>query len=116
VEETPVGASPDLVNHVWFQVDVKRPRNVFPRRGLGEERAEATIVSRWGAFDKATIGLDVSDQREREKRRRMKLHSDRVRRYRVPLRGISSDDVRRVQETYSRHFRSGHRPGRRGQR
>lgn len=37
---------------------------MFPRRGLGEERAEAIIIGRWGAFDEATIGLDKSDQRK----------------------------------------------------
>ena len=67
MEETPVGTSPDLVDHVWLQVDVQRPRDVFSRRSLGEERAEAIVISRWGAFDEATVGLDVSDQRESDR-------------------------------------------------
>lgn len=67
MEETPVCAIPNLVDHVGLKINVKRPRNVFSGRGLGEERAEATII--WGAFDKATIGLDESDQRDATKER-----------------------------------------------
>jgi hypothetical protein len=41
VEELTVLAGADFVNHIWLEIDVKRPRDVFPRRGLGEESTEA---------------------------------------------------------------------------
>lgn len=57
VEETPVGARPDLVDDIGFEIDVKRARDVLSRRGLREESAEAVIVGRGRALNETTVRL-----------------------------------------------------------
>jgi len=59
VEELTVLARADLVNHVWLEVDVKRTRDVFPRRRLGEEgtKAVGAISSHGVVASKAAVRL-----------------------------------------------------------
>jgi hypothetical protein len=57
MEEAPVRARPDLIDHIGLQIDVERPRNVLARGGLREESAEAIIVSRRRSFDQTTVRL-----------------------------------------------------------
>jgi hypothetical protein len=57
VEEAPERATPDLVDNVGLQVDIEGTRNMFSRRSLGEESAEALIAGRAGSFDQTAIGL-----------------------------------------------------------
>ena len=59
MEETPVGAGPDLIDDVGLEVDVKRAGDVLARRGLGEEGAEAIVVGGGGAVNETTIGLSA---------------------------------------------------------
>ena len=61
MEETPVGARPDLIDDVGLKVDVKRAGNVLARGGLGEERAETIIVGDC-AVSETTIGLFKTSQ------------------------------------------------------
>ena len=58
VEETPVGASANLVNDIGLEIDVKGARDKFARRRLGEESTEAiwVMVGRW--VDEATFRLE----------------------------------------------------------
>ena len=60
MEETPVYATPNLIDDVRFQIDVEGTRNVFARRGLREEGTETVVVGR--AIDETTVGLDRGDQ------------------------------------------------------
>lgn len=57
MEQTPVGARPDLVDDVGLEVDVQRAGHVLAGRGLREESAEAIVVRRGRALNKTTIGL-----------------------------------------------------------
>ena len=57
VEETPVGAVTNLINDIGLEVNVERPRHVLARGRLREKGAEAIIVGRRRALQKATIGL-----------------------------------------------------------
>ena len=60
VEETPVYATPNLIDDVRFEIDVEGARNVFARRGLREEGTETVVVGR--VIDETTVGLDRGDQ------------------------------------------------------
>jgi hypothetical protein len=60
VEKTLVRATPHLIDHVWFEIDVKRTRNVFARRCLREEGTETIIIGR--AIDETAVRLDRGDQ------------------------------------------------------
>ena len=57
MKETPVGTIPHLVDNIGLKVDVERPRHMLAGGGLGEEGAEAIIMVRRGALQKATVGL-----------------------------------------------------------
>lgn len=59
VEEFTVLACSDFVYDIWFEVDVKRTRNVFPGRGFRKKGAEAisTISSHIVATLKTAIRL-----------------------------------------------------------
>jgi len=59
VEETSVCACPDLIDDIGLEINVQRPRHVFARGSLGEESAEAIIVSGWRAFLKPAIGTET---------------------------------------------------------
>ena len=55
MEELTVLAGADFVNHVWLEIDVKRTRDVFPRRCLGEESTEAVgTISSYGVVASKT--------------------------------------------------------------
>ena len=58
MEQTPVGAVPNLVDDVGLKVHVERPRHVLARGRLREEGAEAIVVGRRGALQKAAVGLE----------------------------------------------------------
>ena len=57
MKETPVGTIPHLVDNIGLKVNVERPRHMLAGGGLGEEGAEAIIMVRRGALQKATVGL-----------------------------------------------------------
>ena len=59
VEELTILACANLVDHVWLEIDVKRTRDVFPRRGLGEESTKAVgaISSHGVVASKAAVRL-----------------------------------------------------------
>jgi hypothetical protein len=65
VEELTVLAGADFVNHVWLEIDVKRTRDVFSRRGLGEESTEAVgAISSYGVVASkpaVRLGSEVSE-------------------------------------------------------
>ena len=66
MEETPIGASADLVDDIGLQVDIEGAWDVFSRGGLGEERAEAIVIHP-RAVDETAIrlsGISISDLRE----------------------------------------------------
>ena len=58
MEEAAVGTVADLIDDIGLKIDVERTRHVFARRGLGEEGAEAIVVGRRGALQKAAVGLE----------------------------------------------------------
>lgn len=57
VKEAPVWTVPYFIDDVGLQVDVKRTGYMLSSSSLREESAEAIIVLRGGALNKATIGL-----------------------------------------------------------
>lgn len=50
MEKTPVWTAPDFIDDIGFEIYVQGAGHVFARGSFGEERAEATIVGRRGAF------------------------------------------------------------------
>ena len=58
MEELPVGAQPDLVNHGGLQVHEDGPRHVLAAPGLREEGLEG-VVSEGLVRGHAAVGLDA---------------------------------------------------------
>lgn len=79
MEKTPVRASLDFVNDIGLEVDVERPRHVFPRGRFGEEGAEAFVAGGGGTFFKAAIGLRNGASRAiADLKRRSATHAETV--------------------------------------
>ena len=57
MEKTAIGACPNLVNDVGFEIDIQGSWNMLPRASLGEKRAEALIRVRRRVFFQASIRL-----------------------------------------------------------
>lgn len=57
MEEAPVWAGLDFIDHVGFEINIERARHVFARGRFGEEGAEATIVGGGGPIQQAPIRL-----------------------------------------------------------
>ena len=87
MEETPVGTIPNLIDDIRLKVDVKRPRHMLAGGGLREESAEAIIVVRRRALQKATVGLHLSSAPYRSSVSKCYSRQDRARRCKAPLHG-----------------------------
>ena len=60
MKETPVRATPDLIDNIGLQVDVKGARDVLARGGLREESAKAIVMGRRRTLNKTPIRLQES--------------------------------------------------------
>ena len=69
MEQTPVGARPNLVDNVGLEIDVERAGHVLAGRGFREESAEAIVVGGGRALNKTTIGLWLGLDEEMECKR-----------------------------------------------
>jgi hypothetical protein len=71
VEEFTVLARSNFVNDIWFKVDVKRTRNVFPRRCFRKERAKPIgAISPYNVTTLETaVWLGIEKRHQRHARR-----------------------------------------------
>ena len=85
VEETPVGTATNLVDDVGLEINVERSRDVLARGRLREESAEAIVVVRGRALEKATVGLENNEYIAVKREGSRNVRQDRARRCRAPL-------------------------------